>query len=50
MIKKIVASLLAVLFVVGVSGTVAGCNTVEGVGKDIQKGGTAIKNEANENR
>ncbi len=50
MINKILTSLLAALFVVGVFGTVAGCNTVEGVGKDIQKGGTAIKDEANEHK
>lgn len=50
MINKIVSSLVAVLFVAGLFGTVAGCNTVEGVGKDIQKGGAAIKEEANEHR
>ena len=26
------------------------CNTVEGAGKDIEQGGKAIKNEANENK
>ena len=28
----------------------SGCNTVEGAGKDIEKGGKAIKDEANENK
>jgi len=50
MINKIFASLLAVLFMAGLSGSVAGCNTVEGAGKDIQAGGAAIKNEASENK
>jgi len=50
MINKIFSSLLAALFLAGLFGTVAGCNTVEGVGKDIQKGGNAIKNEANEHK
>ena len=31
-------------------GSVAGCNTVEGAGKDIQQGGKAIKDEANEHK
>ena len=28
----------------------SGCNTVEGAGKDIQKGGEKIKEEAKENK
>jgi predicted small secreted protein len=50
MITKIFTSLLAVLFLAGLFGAVAGCNTVEGAGKDIQQGGKAIKDEANEHR
>jgi len=50
MIKKTFTSLLAALFMAGLFGTVAGCNTVEGAGKDIQAGGTAIKDEARENK
>ena len=50
MIKKLSASLLAALFLAGVFGTLAGCNTMEGAGKDIQAGGKAIKDEANENK
>lgn len=34
----------------GVMATMTGCNTVEGAGKDIEKGGAAIKNEANEKK
>ena len=50
MIDKILASLLAALFMAGLFGSVAGCNTVEGAGKDIQQGGKAIKDEARENK
>jgi entericidin B len=48
MIRKIIASLLATLFFAGVFGTLAGCNTIEGAGTDIQQGGRAIKDEARE--
>jgi predicted small secreted protein len=50
MIKRIFAPLLAALFFVSFFGTLAGCNTVEGAGKDIEQGGRAIKNEAREQR
>lgn len=50
MIKRIIASLLATLFLAGAAVTLTGCNTMEGAGKDIQKGGKAIKDEANEHR
>jgi predicted small secreted protein len=50
MIRKIFVQLLAVLFVAGAFGTLAGCNTMEGAGKDIQKGGKAISDEAREQK
>lgn len=50
MINKLFMSLLAALFMAGLFGTVAGCNTVEGAGKDIQQGGQVIKDEARENK
>jgi predicted small secreted protein len=50
MMKKLCASLLATLFLAGVFGTLAGCNTIEGAGKDIQSGGAAIKDEAREHK
>ncbi len=50
MIRKIMASLLATLFCAGLFGTLAGCNTIEGAGQDIQAGGKAIKDEAREQR
>ena len=50
MIKRILGLLLATLFLAGTAVTLTGCNTVEGAGKDIEQGGKAIKDEANEHR
>ena len=50
MIKRLFAPLLATLFLAGVFGTLAGCNTMEGAGKDIQQGGKAITDEAKEQK
>ena len=50
MIKPILNSLLAVAFLAGLFGTLAGCNTIEGAGTDIQQGGKAIKDEAREQK
>ena len=41
---------MATLFRAGLLGTLAGCNTVEGAGKDIQRGDKAIKDEAKEQK
>lgn len=40
--KKTLATLLALSFVCAL----AGCNTVKGVGQDVQKAGSAIENAA----
>ena len=48
--KKVLLSLLATLFVAGTAVTITGCNTVEGAGKDIERGGDAIKDEAREHK
>ena len=50
MIKRIFALLLTTMFLAGAAATLTGCNTVEGAGKDIEKGGKAIKDEANEHK
>jgi len=50
MIKRTLSSLLAALFFASFLGALAGCNTVEGAGKDIEQGGRAIKNEAREQK
>ena len=48
MLGRIVVALLTALFLASLFGTLAGCSTVEGLGKDIKAGGTAIKDEARE--
>lgn len=48
--KKTILSLLASAFVASTGIVVAGCNTVEGAGKDVQAGGSAIKDEAQEHK
>jgi entericidin B len=48
--KTIFASLLATLFLVGAFTTLTGCNTIAGAGKDVEQGGKAVKDEANEHK
>ena len=50
MFRKIVAQVMAAAFMAGLFGSLAGCNTMEGAGKDIERGGAAIKDEARENK
>lgn len=50
MIKRFIAPLMATIFLASTFGVLAGCNTVEGAGKDIAQGGNAIKNEAREHK
>lgn len=42
--------LLVVLTFAGMAAWLAGCNTMEGFGQDIQKGGQKIEEEAKENK
>ena len=50
MFTRVLAILLTMLSIAGATATLAGCNTVEGAGKDIQQAGGAIKDEANEHK
>jgi predicted small secreted protein len=38
--------ILTALILVGLWGTLAGCNTIEGAGKDIERGGEATQDAA----
>ena len=38
--------MLAILTLLGMFGTIAGCNTIEGMGKDIERGGEATQDTA----
>jgi predicted small secreted protein len=37
---------LGILTLLGILVTIAGCNTVEGIGKDIERGGEATQDTA----
>lgn len=50
MFKRIFVVMLTTLFLAGTVAALTGCNTVEGAGKDIEKGGKAIKDEASEHK
>jgi entericidin B len=45
---KRLLTFLIMLLMLGALGTVAGCNTMAGAGKDIQRGGEKIHDEARE--
>jgi predicted small secreted protein len=38
--------ILAALILLGMLGTIAGCNTMHGFGKDMEKGGEKIQEKA----
>ena len=42
MLQKI----LATLMLLGMLGTIAGCNTMQGLGQDIERGGEKIQDKA----
>lgn len=50
MIKRLFMLLLTTLSLAGIAATITGCNTVEGAGKDIERGGQEIKEEAREHK
>ena len=50
MIRKLVSSTLAASFLLGALATLAGCNTMEGMGRDVERGGEKIQKEAQEHK
>lgn len=44
MVKRI----FAILMMLGMLGALAGCNTMHGLGQDIEKGGENLQNKADE--
>lgn len=38
--------ILAALVVLGMLGTIAGCNTMQGMGQDIERGGEKVQEKA----
>ena len=50
MIRKILSSILALAFVGATTLALTGCNTMEGLGRDVEKGGEKVKQEAQEHK
>jgi predicted small secreted protein len=50
MSRTILAYLLVAFVTLSSIASLSGCNTMEGAGKDVQQGGKAIKDEANEHK
>jgi len=50
MLKKTLTVLILSAFTLATAASLTACNTVEGAGKDVQAGGKAIKDEANEHK
>jgi predicted small secreted protein len=48
MLKKIFVRLSVMLLLTGVLGTLGGCNTMAGAGKDVERAGQAIEQGAND--
>lgn len=48
MMRKIVVPLLIALFMGSLLVTLPACSTVEGIARDVQQGGEAIRDEAKE--
>lgn len=40
--------IFAILMMLGMLGALAGCNTMQGLGQDIEKGGENLQNKASE--
>jgi entericidin B len=43
MLKKFVGTLLLVMFSAGLAGSISGCNTVKGIGEDVERGGQKLE-------
>ena len=50
MLRKLISSTVAASFLLGLFATLAGCNTMEGVGRDVERGGEKIQKEATEHK
>jgi len=48
--KRLIALVLAATFVLPSMAMLGGCNTAQGAGKDIERGGEKIQSEAQEHK
>ena len=44
MLKKFIGSLLTIAFTIGLTASFSGCNTIKGVGEDVERGGQKLEN------
>ena len=50
MLKKLVSSALAATFIAAAFATLTGCNTIQGAGKDVERAGEKVQQEATEHK
>ncbi len=50
MLKKFIGSILIVLFNAGLAASISGCNTVKGIGADVERGGQKLENASDRSR
>ena len=50
MAKKLLAQLLAFTFIAGVFGSLTGCNTMAGAGRDMERGGEKLQDSAQQHK
>ena len=50
MLKKCVGAVLLLLFSSALVASVSGCNTVKGVGEDVERGGQKLENAADRSK
>lgn len=49
-VRSLIAATILGAMAAALAGSVTGCNTTEGLGKDIEEGGDAIKDKAREEK
>lgn len=50
MLKKLIGSVLLVLFSAGLAASISGCNTVKGIGEDVERGGQKLEGASDKAR
>lgn len=50
MLRKLIGSALLVLFSTGLAASISGCNTVKGIGEDVERGGQKLENASDRSK
>lgn len=50
MITRIFSRLITALFIVGLLGATTACNTMHGLGQDVERGGEKLQKKSDESR